>query len=138
MDGNTPKGDSPPDKIHGEWMLLKLRNFKKKTHVSGKGIESNKWNTNEASTKNLKVNSGSRFNVLNNEVGGEDNLEGICPFEYAESSSSGHRQDIEATFSKTQNAGKKISSTRGASPWVFKKPFNDITNFDETNARVNW
>ncbi|KAL6292494.1 hypothetical protein ACE6H2_000636 [Prunus campanulata] len=116
-------------------MLLKPRNSKKKNlHVPGKGTESNKWSTKEVSTKNVKVNSGSRFNVLNDEVGIEDNLEGSRPFKYAESSSRGHGQATEATSSKTKYAGKKISSTRGSSPWVFKKPFKDITNSNEAHA----
>lgn len=111
------------------------RNAKKKTlNVSGKGIESNKWSAKEASTKNVKVNSGSRFNVLNDEVGIEDNLEGSRPFKYVDSVSRSHDQGTEATSSKNKSAGKKISPTRGSSPWVFKKPFKDITNSDETHA----
>lgn len=59
--------------------------------------------------------------MLNDEVGIEDNLEGISPFKYAESSSRGRGQAIKATYSKTKSTEKKISSTCGSSSWVFKQ-----------------
>ncbi|CAL2255382.1 unnamed protein product [Prunus armeniaca] len=47
-------------KIHGEWMLMKTRNFKKKIlNDSGKGTERN--------PKNSNYYNGSWFNLLNEE-----------------------------------------------------------------------
>ncbi|CAL2228539.1 unnamed protein product [Prunus armeniaca] len=96
-----------PAKIHGEWMLLKPRNFRKKsTNDIGKGVELSKRNTIYAGTKAVSPVFGSHFNVLTEETGSSAN-----------------------TYSaKAKGAGVKSSSSRDSGTWVFKKPLKDITN----------
>ncbi|CAL2276141.1 unnamed protein product [Prunus armeniaca] len=118
-----------PAKMHGEWMLLKPRNFRKKSmNDIGKGSELSKRNTNDAGTKVVSPVFSSRFNVLTEEVGREEDMEGSTPVK--NSGSTSKRQGFSAnTYSaKVKSAGVKSSSSRDSGTWVFKKPLKDITN----------
>lgn len=115
-----------PAKMHGEWMLLKPRNFRKKgMNEIGKGAELSKRNTNDAGTKAVSPIFGSCFNVLTEEVGREEDMEG------SKNSSSISKRKGSSTntyFAKAKSAGVKTSSSRDSGTWVFKKPLKDITN----------
>ncbi|BFG28278.1 hypothetical protein CerSpe_145520 [Prunus speciosa] len=111
-------------KMHGEWMLMKPRNFRKKSmNDIGKGADLSKRNTKDAGNKAVSPVFGSRFNVLNEEVGREEDMDGSTPVK--NSGSSSKRQGSSA---KVKGAGVKSSSSRDFGTWVFKKPLKDITN----------
>ncbi|BFG40981.1 hypothetical protein CerSpe_272550 [Prunus speciosa] len=75
-------------KMHGEWMLMKPRNFRKKSmNDIGKGAELGKRNAKDAGNKVVSPIFGSRFNVLNEEVGREEDMDGSTPVKNSGSSS---------------------------------------------------
>ncbi|CAL9018615.1 unnamed protein product [Prunus brigantina] len=118
-----------PAKIHGEWMLLKPRNFRKKsTNDIGKGAELSKRNTISAGTKAVSPVFGSRFNVLTEEVSREEDMEGFTPVKNSGSISRRQGSSANTYSAKAKGAGVKSSSSRDSGTWVFKKPLKDITN----------
>lgn len=118
-----------PAKMHGEWMLLRPRNFRKKsTNDIGKGVELSKRNTKDAGTKAVSTVFGSRFNVLTEEVGREEDMEGFTPVKNSFSSSKRQGSSADTHSAKAKSAGMKSSSSRDSGTWVFKKLLKDITN----------
>ncbi|VVA23699.1 PREDICTED: reverse mRNAase [Prunus dulcis] len=133
--GTATKEAEVPAKMHGEWMLLKPRNFRKNSmNDVGKGVELSKRNTKNTGTKAISPVFGSRFNVLTEEVGREEDMEGSPPVMTSDSRSKKQGSSANTYSTKAKCAGVKSASSRDSGTWVFKKPLKDISNSVVANS----
>ncbi|KAI5339511.1 hypothetical protein L3X38_018783 [Prunus dulcis] len=133
--GTATKEAEVPAKMHGEWMLLKPRNFRKNNmNDVGKGAELSKRNTKNTGTKAISPVFGSRFNVLTEEVGREEDMEGSPPVMTSDSRSKKQGSSANTYSTKAKCAGVKSASSRDSGTWVFKKPLKDISNSVVANS----
>lgn len=123
MDICEDKVIEKPPKMHGEWMLCKPRNTKKKSlNTSEKTAEISLRNSKESSPKKVNNPNGSRFNVLNEENNNEEEMVIVTP-----AKRNGKEVALlpDNSKAKAKTAGKK---TQNSSPWFFKRALKDITN----------
>ncbi|KAL6287291.1 hypothetical protein ACE6H2_011681 [Prunus campanulata] len=135
LDAFSPEkvGEGSSTKLHGQWMLLQQKNFKKKfqKELGPLGGNSTKASPQiEGGFKNAY--SGSRFAVLDNDVtqGAEITDEQVVnPFKYeVRKPTKQVVTPVKSTGSNRNEVGKRNALAKDSKAWVFKKPLKDITN----------
>ncbi|KAL6289337.1 hypothetical protein ACE6H2_006847 [Prunus campanulata] len=135
LDAFSPEkvGEGSSTKLHGQWMLLQQKNFKKKFQKEQGPLGGNSTKASpqiEGGFKNAY--SGSRFAVLDNDVtqGAEITDEQVVnPFKYeVRKPTKQVVTPVKSTGSNRNEVGKRNALAKDSKAWVFKKPLKDITN----------
>ncbi|CAL8115939.1 unnamed protein product [Prunus armeniaca] len=146
LEAFSPKkvGEGSSTKLHGQWMLLQQKNFKKKFQKEQGSISVNSTKASSQIEGGFKnAYSGTRFAVLDNDVTQEAADEQVVnlfkyeaskPIKQVATPASGFAK---STGSNINEVGKRNALAKDSKVWVFKKPLKDITNAKlEKNSTV--
>ncbi|KAI5333294.1 hypothetical protein L3X38_023425 [Prunus dulcis] len=119
-----------PAKKHRQWMLMKPKNFRKKIpHEQGQTFTSTKKSVKASGVKAASSQSGSRFNILRDDDGRDDEDVGATPGPFGfKKASKPAAQAHERASPISKGSEKRVGTVRNVSTWVLKKLMRDITN----------